>query len=370
MEKAFDCLIIGAGPVSLVEALVRARLGQSVALVDAGPVLGGAWRTHHAFGVDGVETAPHVLLPHPLAHRAMLALVPGEYIDISADARFVVTRNPLLPDHSVPLVSGASFYLSWALVTRLTAPGATRWAALRGFLGMLARRLRDGPAAWKAEGALAPARGLDAWMRCFQAELDRLGVVSHLGRDIRRIRTDGAGIVAEGATGEVWRAKRLVITRNAVVERVGDGSEDIELPRGAAALSYLALLLRGPRGGGLRVMHGHPRISLLNDTTDMLPVAFQTRHPGCRVAAIRCAGHADPAPPEQLMADLQAMRWLSPDAALVDVFRQRVEQPGPQRAAIVEMRRLLGSRLTVLPFGDFGLSSTFLRAGRRLRLPG
>ncbi len=67
----YDSVIIGTSPVSILEALYRSEQGEKILLVDQASSIGGAWRTVNCFGLDGVETSPHILLPNRIAYRIL-----------------------------------------------------------------------------------------------------------------------------------------------------------------------------------------------------------------------------------------------------------------------------------------------------------
>ena len=52
MQDHYDVVIVGSGPISMMEAAHQARNGSTVLLLEEKPYLGGAWYTksHWGFG--------------------------------------------------------------------------------------------------------------------------------------------------------------------------------------------------------------------------------------------------------------------------------------------------------------------------------
>lgn len=62
--ESFDTAIIGTSPGALMEALILARSGRKVCMVDRNPSPGGAWAVLDSFNLPNIESGPHFFQSH------------------------------------------------------------------------------------------------------------------------------------------------------------------------------------------------------------------------------------------------------------------------------------------------------------------
>ena len=67
----YDCVFVGTGVISILEAVDQSLKGKSVLMVDNNPYIGGAWAPISVFGLENVENAIHYFLPNETAERYM-----------------------------------------------------------------------------------------------------------------------------------------------------------------------------------------------------------------------------------------------------------------------------------------------------------
>ncbi len=70
-NKHYDIIFIGAGVISILEAVYQSKLGNSVLIVEKDDDIGGAWRPIDIFGYKNIENAIHYFLHDDIAPNFM-----------------------------------------------------------------------------------------------------------------------------------------------------------------------------------------------------------------------------------------------------------------------------------------------------------
>ena len=70
-NKHYDIVFIGAGVISILEAVYQSKLGNSVLIVEKDDDIGGAWRPIDIFGYKNIENAIHYFLHDDIAPNFM-----------------------------------------------------------------------------------------------------------------------------------------------------------------------------------------------------------------------------------------------------------------------------------------------------------
>ncbi len=71
-NKQYDIVFIGAGVISILEAVYQSKLGNSVLIVEKDDDVGGAWRPIDIFGFKNIENAIHYFLHDDVAPNFMV----------------------------------------------------------------------------------------------------------------------------------------------------------------------------------------------------------------------------------------------------------------------------------------------------------
>ena len=69
--KHYDIVFIGAGVISILEAVYQSKLGNSVLIIERDDGIGGAWRPIDIFGFKNIENAIHYFLHDDIAPEFM-----------------------------------------------------------------------------------------------------------------------------------------------------------------------------------------------------------------------------------------------------------------------------------------------------------
>lgn len=104
MNSAHDVAIIGAGHNALVAAILLARAGLSVTVIERDDLVGGACRTEYPFEHAprlAASTGAYLLGPFPPELLARLDIVPGRDLDL-------IRRDP---HYFMPTLDGRYFLL-------------------------------------------------------------------------------------------------------------------------------------------------------------------------------------------------------------------------------------------------------------------
>ncbi len=263
-DMGYDAIVLGAGPAGLGAALALGREGQRVALVEAGPEVGGLCRTLRR-GDLAYDLGGHILFVHDASRRDWLqgllgsdavwvdrpvvclrdgALTPGRYLDQR-------------PDQFAPVDGGgpsAQAFLTGAFGERFVDRVMRRY--LQKVDGMPLERIPAARARKLLIEQSAPrgfwyaAGGIGQLMDAMADEVRRLGGEVSLGARVTRIRTTAGrvtGIDADSANGPATlHAARVIaglppsLVAGLVDPAVPEGVIPALRPR-AAALVYLLL---------------------------------------------------------------------------------------------------------------------------------
>jgi len=293
MLTDFDTIVVGSSPLLLVAAVVAAKRGESVAVIEADQSLGGAWRCDDWDGLASVELSAHYLYCSPVAYRFLARL--GVVLEPMMPAPFALfgrLRLPLWTLHKIgrlrESIADGNAEASWREMRRLISYGRYYYpvggahdlisalatsavaAGARIIAGECVRRVRivgddeyDAVECETASGVLLGGRIITGEGATFSLA-DRSGAIAvHDRRAFSKthvlLRFEAADC-AQLTYAETARSKQGLIRRVGLAHRGGgDPVWAVDAaPGGRDRCSLIASVLDGLRGYGLIRPHAEP----------------------------------------------------------------------------------------------------------------
>jgi hypothetical protein len=130
MKTVFDCVIIGSGPICMMEALFGKRSGQSVLMIEKEDILGGVWGSRTLFEIDDIEQFCHILTLNTQGYRALEHFSPIGYASLPMSRNLFGSRMksqnwitsmifaplPVFCEIEIYIIGGISAWFGWALI--------------------------------------------------------------------------------------------------------------------------------------------------------------------------------------------------------------------------------------------------------------
>ncbi|MCK5831589.1 MAG: hypothetical protein KAH20_14945 [Methylococcales bacterium] len=76
-----DVVIIGTGPLALIEGLRLSEAGRQVTFIDSSEVIGGSWRSLSCFGFENIEVGVHLIENRFLVNQWMQDQLGTQFLD-------------------------------------------------------------------------------------------------------------------------------------------------------------------------------------------------------------------------------------------------------------------------------------------------
>lgn len=95
-QKSYDVVIIGTGPISIIEACYQKKLGNSVLLIEEGSKASGAWSTYNYDGLPEIEIGCHIWDITPNAYDFLSEFFELELVKLSPQPR-ILKKGRRLP---------------------------------------------------------------------------------------------------------------------------------------------------------------------------------------------------------------------------------------------------------------------------------
>ena len=350
--------VLGTSPISLAFALLAARSGQSVVVIERRSSPGGAWSWRAMQGLDGVEDAVHLLenRPRVLAHLDALGIA---------------------MEHDGPHAAGkvAGIWMPLGLTRVIAFSGVLAKSAARRDLDKASLNLRSlrrslrhlaSPFRYPSEGA----RGLVATL---ESLLARSGVAIRYGISVESARFGGpceGGILAT-EDGDI-AFDSLALTSRANCPIVVDGAP-LDLAPRRSSTTCIAMVLENCtiRRRYAEILF-HRRVRRVRDLTGIV------RPRPCAGTAVLCVErrHADAASDEdgrlahESAVDLQRLGILGGGWRIVESNLTRFDLQTVPTGRLREAARRTHGGIIAIPSTDFCEElATLLSASDRRDLP-
>jgi hypothetical protein len=328
-RDAIDAVVIGTSPILMIEALMRARAGQQVRLIEDGP-RGGAWQLTQLDEIERVEGACHLMDNSPGAY---------EFLESVLGIRMRVVDPPpeLLKADGRRIAIGSRGYEileALSLAMRIPIAAIIRLAERASAGRFQVRRARNFRFSQAIETLSTffrqpiryPIGGSPAMLDRLEGELRSHGAVFVPARVERLTLLAGACPSVELDDGSKLAARQVVAAESSmlrILETDGRKTEFVCRELGHLHLIVEASGLERPPFSYLH-LHGDRRVVRASDVTDYC--RHPNRKPGVRVLVIELSGRgARDSEPElsTLMAHLE-QRGVLPSG--VEVLRHRLTQ--------------------------------------------
>lgn len=329
--ETYDLVVIGAGPMGLVEASVAAREKKKVCLIEAGPALGGAWGVGRAFDVDGVELSPHVFMPDQTAYDVLRCFLPSDYetLPTSLQPEVMIRSGKKFGNFYRVKMSDRfreMFAYFWATIAEAKNDEAT---ARKKFLKDAEYRIENNQLC----DIIYPRHGLVRWLDDIKRHLVASGVTIKTNTRVTHIamrssaKKDRALVFPVDNNGTEYRSRQIAYTELMHADRFSLDADDIDIGYEHDYSSHVLFIVSGvPAGTALPFLRirNDSWFMFFNDVTRYSP-DFQSRYPGMRLINTRLS-------PTRLFIPSQAKRyfnhltfveWLPKSAAMEDFHHVR-----------------------------------------------
>lgn len=109
LKKAYDITLIGASPLSIIEAVNQNKNGKSVLIIEKSSNIGGSWSVLNLFGYENVENAIHYFLPSEPAIKFLKEKLKLDIEEVTQ--KFKIFHLPIFGLITVKNKSFLSFFL-------------------------------------------------------------------------------------------------------------------------------------------------------------------------------------------------------------------------------------------------------------------
>lgn len=227
----FDVVVIGAGVSGITAAIMAARAGQKVVLVDAAERIGGCVDTWNAIDDFWLELGAHTAYN---SYGAMLALHPDQELFSGLVPRakvgyhFYEQGRVVSPFSRLGFFEAAAHFPFAVLADKSGKTVEGYFSALLGrgnfkrllapaFAAVLSQPAEHYPAEWlfkrKPRNKAAPrkfthVRGLQGWL---EELVTSAGIEVRLNAPVKSVKPEGAGAAVEFESGEILNAAKVVV---------------------------------------------------------------------------------------------------------------------------------------------------------------
>jgi hypothetical protein len=358
----YDVLILGSGPMSLVEASLRARQGKRVCIFEASDRIGGAWAPIDCFGLKNIEASPHVFMPDKTGLRVLKRYLPYEYETLEIQPRLIIRGSKIFGD--IKCIEQRQRGLEALILTTIdkfekgTGNAFSRaWQTLT-YASYMARYRRENG---QTHRLIYPKRGLHAWLESCYKYLTSLGVDIRLKTKVDQIHINRHDLTFVDGSGQIVSAKKLCYSDQMIISQVTWNGENIPLSYYDDTSDHVVFIAEGPFPdrplGFVRLMKDN-RLKFINDTTEYSE-DFRRTHPNRRLINIRIASSRSftPSSIDEFFSHIAYLGYMPEEVKYIDYHHTYLHR----KKLTAEMRRRLKSifseKAYELVYGAAGLMS-------------
>lgn len=312
----FDCVVVGSGPISLLEGLFLLEQGKSVLVVEQDEMIGGAWRTVESHGLPALEIGCHIWDIDDRTY-AFLADYLGLELEAMTPAPQIVSGNLKVPYARKNLI-----------IAGKNAMGSLKRGKIGSFFKFSGEALSTGATLFPKK-YMYPKGGSSELMAGLERKIAETGLEIRTNTRIENIDVTGDGVSLRTSSGTI-ECKELVITTFSKIKSVTYDGETEDLPVGNPRdFIHFHLVFSdtsSPNLSYVRLMQD-PVIHRVSDVTSQLNFA-DAALPGKRVLIVGVHESAysqfsEDELIEQIVKTVKRMKHVGVDATL-DTFFQNV----------------------------------------------
>jgi protoporphyrinogen oxidase len=225
-----DVIIIGTGPLALIEGLHLSEAGRHVTFIDSSEVVGGSWRSVSCLGFENIEVGVHLIENRFRVNQWMRDQLGAQFLDQRKQSDF-------------GLVKGKHFSIS---ATRILLHSlVTGKALLHGRLGAASRTFLSTCRAVSQFYApfLYPNGGFSLLIQVLVKQLKRHNAKFVFGTNIQLLSPKSNNILLISDHGELEAEQVVMFSRaHAPIDSLPDLNDYIEIGQSHS----MVLLLSGP----------------------------------------------------------------------------------------------------------------------------
>lgn len=356
--ELYDVVVIGSSPLSLLEAVIGAESGLRVCLVERAERLGGAWMTEDCLGLTGIETSPHVFLPHRAAYDLADAKLAGNFLATPIQPVLHVRRNgALFRDSIIPITQQLRYELAVATVYHWDA-GNGLWQAARYLLSRLAQMSGNR----NPGDAKYPGGGLTRWFERIQIMLRRIGVETRLGISVDAVQIVGGGVIVTMANGDEINSRQVVLNNHISLKALSVDRTPIRLKLKHTISDHYTYVVKGTAPRGFVQFAGEVPLVLANDVSDYIPDLDRV-YPGARVITARAKNGV---PRSEAIATmyfdaLRSVDYVSKSAEVIAAHHRELATTKMSRSTVRKIRKAAGRSVKILVADELGITYSMAR---------
>ncbi|MEM9585186.1 MAG: NAD(P)-binding protein [Pseudomonadota bacterium] len=358
-----DLLIIGSGPMSLVEAKVNVLKGRSVHLLEASNKLGGAWGTSECFGVPNIETSPHVFMPDRKANAVMQKFLPGEFEDLDPQPKLLIRSSKTFGDFRLmDMRDRYNEAFTLAVISHYENKKKNHfmrvWDTAISTKNTCLYRRKNG----QTVNLTYPKTGLQDWLNGIEVDLTAHGVNLIKNARVDVIEKKGKVITVRAADGQDYQCKEICYTEQTSLKKLIIDGEEIPLSYEDDSSDHLLFVVDGkfdsPKPLGFWRLMKDSYLMFINDITHYSP-EFRAKYPGKRLINTRVSAYRSFTPKKikTFFSHIAYVGYMEKDVKMLDWHHKYLVRRKMTYAMRYRVKKLLGPSGYELVSGTVGLAN-------------